>query len=209
MLPLLLEVPKIHRRLLQIFPEGTPQRTYCTREMAARTVFVMLYIGAIEGSGMWTAPKHVYRMGPGQAAHRSDQDRQAYIAAVEKRGSELPMGRWFQDNTREPIRDETLRDGLVRVGAVVTRPGLATTSSKGRYALQSAFASLFDPTLEDTRSRPRLPRGRTSIFRPGRSRACACSSVPPARRNPGCWLPCRTARPAKWKPAPRRSSPRL
>lgn len=94
-------------------------------------------------------PKHVYRMGASQAASRSQQERQAYIAAVQKRGSNLPADRWFQDNTREPIRDETLRDGLVSVGAVVTRPGLATTSSKGRYALQSAFASLFDPALRD------------------------------------------------------------
>lgn len=148
MLPPLLDVPEIHRRLLQIFPEATPRRNYCTREMAARTVFVMLYIGAIEGTGMWMAPKHVYRMGTGQSARLSEADREGYIAAVQKRGSDLPMDRWFQDNTREPIRDETLRDGLVRVGAVVVRPGLATTSSKGRYALQSALASLFDPALD-------------------------------------------------------------
>ncbi len=149
MLPPLLDIPEIHRRLLQIFPEAMPQRNYCTREMAARTVFVMLYIGAIEGTGRWMAPKHVYRMGADQSARRSDEDRQAYIAAVERRGSDLPVNRWFQDNTREPIRDETLRDGLVHVGAVVTRPGLATTSSKGRYALQSALASLFDPALDE------------------------------------------------------------
>jgi BsuBI/PstI restriction endonuclease len=148
MLPPLLDVGEIHRRLLLIFPEGTPQRNYCTREMAARTVFVMLYVGAIEGSGMWMGPKHVYRMGAGQAELQGDGDREVYIAAVEKRGSQLPVDRWFQDNTREPIRDETLRDGLVRMGAVVTRPGLATTSSRGRYALQSAFASLFDPALD-------------------------------------------------------------
>ncbi len=149
MLPPLLDVPEIQSRLLQIFPEGTQQRNYCTREMEARTVFVMLYIGAIEGTGIWMAPKHVYRMGTGQSARRSDEDRQAYIAAVEKRGSNLPADRWFQDNTREPIRDETLRDGLVRVGAVVMRPGLATTSSKGRYALQSPLSSLFDPEFQD------------------------------------------------------------
>ena len=147
MLPPLPDVPEIHRRLLQIFPEGTRQRNYCTREMAARTVFVMLYIGAIEGSGMWMGPKHVYRMGAGQAALHADREREAYIAAVERPGSQAPMDRWFQDNTREPIRDETLRDGLVRMGAVVVRPGLATTSSRGRYALQTAFASLFDPAL--------------------------------------------------------------
>jgi hypothetical protein len=149
MLPPLLDVSEIQRRLLHVFPEGTQQRNYCTREMAARTVFVMLYVGAVEGSGTWMGPKHVYRMGTGQSALRSDGDRAAYIEAVEKRGSQLPLDRWFQDNTREPIRDETLRDGLVRIGAVMMRAGVATTSSKGRYALQAAFASLFDPVLED------------------------------------------------------------
>ncbi|MGH7114413.1 MAG: BsuBI/PstI family type II restriction endonuclease [Stellaceae bacterium] len=149
MLPPLPDIRDIHQRLLRIFPEGSPQRTYCTREMAARTVFVMLYIAAVEGSGVWMGPKHVYRMGDSQAALRSDEERQAYLAAVEKRGGQLPADRWFHDNTREPIRDETLRDGLVRVGAVVTRPGVTTTSPKGRYALHSAFASLFDPLLQD------------------------------------------------------------
>lgn len=148
MLPPLLDVAEIRRRLLQIFPEGTPERNYCTREMAARAVFVMLYIGAVEGSGMWMAPKHVYRMGAVQSDRRSEQDRRAYITAVARRGSQPPSDRWFQDNTREPIRDETLRDGLVQLGAVVTRPGIATTSSKGRYALQTAFTSLFDPALQ-------------------------------------------------------------
>jgi hypothetical protein len=149
MLPPLLDVREIHLRLQQIFPEGTPQRNYCTREMAARTVFVMLYIGAIEGTGTWMAPKHVYRMGAGQSVQRADSDRSTYVAAVERRSARVPTDRWFQDTTREPIRDETLRDGLVRLGAVVTRPGLAITSSKGRYALQSEFASLFDPALRD------------------------------------------------------------
>jgi hypothetical protein len=149
MLPPLLDVSEIQHRLFQIFPEGTPQRAYCTREMAARTIFVMLYIGAIEGSGMWMAPKHVYRMGTVQSNLRSDPDRDAYIQFVQRPGSPSPGDRWFQDNTREPIRDETLKDSLVLMGAVVTRPGIPTTSSKGRYAIQSAFASLFDPALTD------------------------------------------------------------
>ena len=149
MLPPLPNISEIHRRLLATFPEGTPQRGYCTREMAARTVFVMLYAGAIEGSGVWIAPKHVYRMGDAQSRLRGDAERAAYIVAVEKPGFVAPADRWFHDNTREPIRDETLRDGLVRIGAVVTRPGLATTSSKGRYALKARFAALFDPALTD------------------------------------------------------------
>lgn len=149
MLPPLLDISEIHRRLLAIFPEGTPQRGYCTREMAARTVFVMLYAGAVEGSAVWIGPKHVYRMGDAQSNLREEADRAAYIAAVEKPGFVAPADRWFHDNTREPIRDETLRDGLVRIGAVVRRSGLATTSAKGRYALQAGFAALFDPTLTD------------------------------------------------------------
>jgi hypothetical protein len=149
MLPPLLDVAQIQIRLQLIFPEGTPQRGYVTREMAARTVFVMLYIGAIEGSGIWMAPKHVYRMGENQALQQTEGDRRDYTTAVEKPGFVAPADRWFQDNTREPIRDETLRDGLVRIGAVIIRPGLATTSSKGRYALQVGLASLFDPGLTD------------------------------------------------------------
>ena len=149
MLPPLLDVPEIHRRLLAIFPEGTPQRGYCTREMAARTVFVMLYVGAVEGSGVWLGPKHVYRMGIAQSERRDDGDRAAYLVAVEKRDFRTPEDRWFQDNTREPIRDETLGDGLVQVGAVIQRTGIPTTSSKGRYALQVQFAALLDPALAD------------------------------------------------------------
>ncbi|HZS84736.1 MAG TPA: BsuBI/PstI family type II restriction endonuclease [Stellaceae bacterium] len=147
MLPPLADPAEIHRRLQLIFPEGTPQRSYCTREIAARTIFVMLYIGAVEGTGVWLASKHVYRMGDQQSNRRTDAERQAYAEAVEKPGFVAPPDRWFQDNTREPIRDETLRDGLVRVGAVVVRPGLPTTSSKGRYAVKGSLASLFDPSL--------------------------------------------------------------
>ena len=59
MLPPLPDIFEIQVRLRAIFPEGSPRRTYCIREMAARTIFVMLYIGAIEGTGQWLGPKHV------------------------------------------------------------------------------------------------------------------------------------------------------
>lgn len=147
MLPPLPDVAEAQARLQAIFPEGSPRRNYCVREMAARTVFVMLYVGAVEGTGTWVGPKHVVRMGGAQAAERSEAARRAYAEAVERPGSTPPPDRWYQDNTREPIRDETLRDGLVRAGAVVTREGLPTTSARPRYALQSGFAGLFDPAL--------------------------------------------------------------
>ena len=51
----LLTVAVIHERLQQVFPEGTGNRNYLTREMAAKTVFVMLYAGpstaAVTGCG--------------------------------------------------------------------------------------------------------------------------------------------------------------
>ena len=147
MLTPLPDVAEVQARLRAVIAEGSPRRNYCVREMAARTVFARLYIGAVEGSGTWLGPKHVVRMGDAQAADRTEAGRRGYASAVERPGSPPPPDRWYQDNTREPIRDETLKDGLVQAGAVVTRPGMATTSSKPRYALQAAFSELFDPAL--------------------------------------------------------------
>ena len=69
-LPPLLAVIDIHERLQTIFPEGTANRIYVTREIAAKTVFVMLYIGAVEGTECWLRPDQVTRMTDAQAACR-------------------------------------------------------------------------------------------------------------------------------------------
>jgi hypothetical protein len=146
-LPELLPIPEIRSRLEEIFPEGTTNRAYFTREMAARVVFVMLYAGAIERLGRWLGPKHVYGMSDAQAERRGESDRLHYGNEAWK-ARFRPIGdRWYADTTREPIRDETLRDALVRVGAVVQNHELATTSSKPRYAMADDFAALFDPSL--------------------------------------------------------------
>ena len=147
-LPPLPSVKTIHDRLRQVFPEGTPNRNYCTREIAAKTIFVMLYTGAIESRASFLRPNQVTRMTDAQAALCSDDDRVAWTkSSLLKQESEIP-GRWYAVDTREPIRDETLRDGLVRIGAVVVRPNVATTSSIPRYALADGFAALFHPDLE-------------------------------------------------------------
>lgn len=138
---------EVHERLQSIFPEGSSNRAYVTRMLAASTVFVALYIAAIEGSGTFLGPKHIYRMTDEQAVKTSDTERAAYTAKVQRSGSHIAGERWYQDNTREPIRDETLREGLVAIGAVTERTDLATTSSKPRYALTSRFAELFDPNI--------------------------------------------------------------
>jgi len=134
-------------RLQMIFPQGSRNRTYCVREMAASTVFAMLYIGAIEATGVYLAPKHIYRMTVDQALSATVEERRRYRDAALRPGFSPAGTRWYADNTREPIRDETLREGLVQAGAVVLRLDLPTTSSKPRYALRSEFAALFDPRL--------------------------------------------------------------
>ena len=146
-LPKLLPVPQVRDRLRSIFPDGTPFRNYVTRRMAARTVFVMLYTGAVEGSQRWLRPDQVTRMTDDQAQLAGEDAREAWSRQSMRPASGDILGRWYAANTREPIRDETLRAGLVRTGAVKEREGLATTSPRPRYALAKAFAGLFDPGL--------------------------------------------------------------
>ena len=148
-LPPLLPVPDIHERLQAIFPDGTANRNYVTREIASKTVFVMLYIGAVEGAERWVRPDQVTRMSDRQAVLADDGDRTEWLEKSMRRAAGQIDGRWYAANTREPIRDETLREGLVRIGAVKEREGLPTTSPLPRYALAQEFAALFDPTLTE------------------------------------------------------------
>jgi hypothetical protein len=133
----------VAERLPLIFPEGTPNRGYCVRRSAASTIFAALYIGAVEGAERYLGPVHVYRMTDQQAARSDQAAREAYRKNFKARGS-----RWYADNTREQVRDESLRDGLVAIGAVIKRDDLPTTAKTPRYALKKDFASLFDPALQ-------------------------------------------------------------
>lgn len=146
-LPPLLPFFEIQKRLLEIFPEGTPNRGYCTREIAAKTVFVMLYIGAVKSRGVYIRPNQVTRMTNAQAEKVMDEERLTWAKASLARESHNISGRWYAVDTREPIRDETLKDGLVATGAVLVKANVATTSSIPRYTLASSFAGLFDPHL--------------------------------------------------------------
>lgn len=145
--PELLPVAEIQRRLFEIFPDGTPNRGYCTREIAAKTIYVMLYIEAVEGGGH-LRPDQVTRMTNAQARRTDDASRAKWARTSLQKGGDVP-GRWYAANTREPIRDETLREGLIRTGAATARSDLPTTSAVPRYALKGSFAKLFDPSLKD------------------------------------------------------------
>src|SRR5260370_29987240 len=80
-LPPLLPFSEIQTRLLEIFPEGTPNCGYCTREIAAKTVFVMLYVGAVESRAVYIRPNQVTRMTNAQADKITDEERLAWAKA--------------------------------------------------------------------------------------------------------------------------------
>lgn len=82
-----------------------------------------------------------------QAVLNTDAARFEYTSECAKPGYTSLGTPWYADTSREPIRDETLRHGLVRAGAAVERDGIPVTSPKPRYALERAFAMLFDPSL--------------------------------------------------------------
>jgi hypothetical protein len=140
---------QIQARLRQIFPEGTSDRNYLVSDVATKTIFTMIYINAVEGeeTPVYLTPKHVYRMTEEQSRRQDEAARLHYVDLC-RRPSYLPDGRrWYQDNTREVIRDETLRGGFVDKGVILVDNSVPTSSSKGRYILSRHFAELF--TLED------------------------------------------------------------
>jgi len=147
-LPALLPVSDIHKRLPSIFPEGCPNRNNCVWDIAARTIFVMLYVGAIEGRDVWIRPDQVTRMTDAQSVLHDKISRLKWAEISRKSSRGETPGRWYAVNTRESIRDDTLRSALIANGAVVERSGLPTTSPAPRYALQLDFADLFNPRLK-------------------------------------------------------------
>lgn len=149
-LPPYIGVDEIRRRLPLIFPPGSPGADFCTRDIAGSVVFAFLYTGAIDGTSRWCGPKQVYRMSDEQAALTSDAERLNYATDSTKAGFKERGKAWYADTTREPIRDEVIRQGLLVVDAVKQNQAIATTSSKPRYCLTKGFAALFDPTTTGT-----------------------------------------------------------
>lgn len=107
----------------------------------------MLYIGAVEPAARFLGPKHVYMMSDKQAGLSTDAARIDYAVAAAKNGFASLGKPWYANNTREPIRDEGIRQFLLSVGAATERQDLPKTSPHGRYALTKEFAALFDPAL--------------------------------------------------------------
>lgn len=147
-------IETIENRLALSIPGALDPRGWARREIAAKTVFVMLYGLAIEGEDRWIRPTAVADMTDEQAQILDPRSRIEWLDRVQSRNRprEVP-GRWYGENTRESIRDETLNT-LVDLDVVKVRRGLPTTSPKPRYALARSYVDLLDPEL----LRPRLSR---------------------------------------------------
>lgn len=107
----------------------------------------MFYAGAIEGHDRWLRPSMVTDMTDRQAALKADTVRKDWYLKASSSAKIRPAKPWFAPNSREQIRDETIRLGLIPNGAVIERKGLPTTSPLPKYALAQDFAALFDETL--------------------------------------------------------------
>ncbi len=147
-LPVVPRLPLIAERLAQIFPEGTEHRNYVVRSMAVNTIFVMFYVGAVEGSGRFMRPSQVTDMTDDQAELLGHNEREDWTKLSLSPNKDRPAVSWYKSNTREPIRDETLRLGFIPLGAVIERTDLPTTSAKPKYALARDFVPLFDEALD-------------------------------------------------------------
>ena len=112
-------------RLRGVFPQRNAKPKFLRSRVGGQHSVCRVVHRGNEGSGRYLAPKHVYRMTSKQTT-RDDSSPIWSGEAVQGRG-EIAGTRWYADNTREPIRDETLREGLVAVGAVIARSDLPTT----------------------------------------------------------------------------------
>lgn len=166
-LPALLPWSDIHSRLAEIFPPGMQNREHSIWEISAKTIFVMLYTGAIEGRDAWMRPDQVTKMTDAQASRTADADRCDWIALSLKPGRDDVPGRWYAVNSRESIRDDTIRYSLIENGAVIERAGLKTTSPSPRYALQAEFAALLDPGLDEATFKAKADAWRVKHLNPG------------------------------------------
>jgi hypothetical protein len=141
-LPHLPTLATLARRLQLIFPEGARNRANAIADRAARTAFVMLYVGAVENAGIWARPDQVTRMTDRQASKTGNVERAAWRRASLLKAVGSTAGRWYSVNSREGIRDDTLRYAWQPLGAVIERQGLPTTSSTPRWALAKDLATI-------------------------------------------------------------------
>jgi hypothetical protein len=130
-----------------IFPEEFPDRSILVGIMAARVFFVFLYGGFVEGLDRFLRPSYVYLFTQEQAQKTSDADRLEWLNTAKRPGFRSTGKRWYADTSREPIRDDLMRNQLLRMGIMQKRPGYSPTSSSPINFLSADFAALLAPSL--------------------------------------------------------------
>ena len=177
-LPAMLEDRDAYQERLQlIVPATVTGVTHTANPAAAATVFVMMYVGAIDGVNP-VRPTTITWMSDPLARHRDPETRLGYYRAaarseraVDELAAEDRGEVWYANNSREPVRDESLR-ALVENGAVLVDVEVPTNSSRGRYTLTPEFAHLFDPELQGDELRDAIAEWQETHLTPvGRARA--------------------------------------
>lgn len=146
-LPPLISIGEVRERLNLVFPESFPDRGILVGIMASRVIYVFMYGGFIEGHGRYLRPSFVYFFTEDQAQKTTDEERSYWLSNASKAGFRPEGARWYADTSREPIRDDLMRNQLLRLGIMHKRPGSVTTASTPVNFISADFAALFAPCL--------------------------------------------------------------
>lgn len=163
----LVSLKEVQERLNQIFPEAFPDRRILVGTMATRVVYVFLYGDFIEGNDCYLRPSHVYFFTAEQAKKTSRGERAAWCRYAGKPGFRPPGKRWYADNSRESIRDDLMRNTMLRFGIAHKQSGVAVTSSKPIWYLDMSFAALFHPSLKGRYLEQAIAKWRESALNAG------------------------------------------
>ncbi|WP_147450919.1 BsuBI/PstI family type II restriction endonuclease [Streptomyces hoynatensis] len=148
---------------------------------ASAIVFVAMYVGAI-GDNAPIRPSTITWMSDAVAERRKDSERRGYYTAAMKKEKDVisfcdaigvqrgPI--WYANNSREPVRDESI-DALINNGAVLNiRTHLSTNSPLARYTLAPDFAALLVPEMTGSALHEAIAKWQKTHLTPtGRRRA--------------------------------------
>jgi hypothetical protein len=168
-------------RLKIIFPPGAFD-TVLSNRLAASSVAVMVYVGAVvndEGAphpeNVWVRPQTVLSMSDEALARISDSDRRAWADAAAMQVKDITTllrqwghehHRWYATDSRETVRDETWPKWRTH-GAARRREDLAPGSPRPRWALTASFADLFNPGLDGPALVSAIEQWRATHMTPG------------------------------------------
>lgn len=146
------------QRLRMVFPRKAFDADLSS-PISAAGVVAMIYVGAVDDGDdtVWARPSTVLWMQEEVLAAGTSDDQRIAWGKAAMRGSKkvndlvgtwgLAFQPWYAQDSREPLRDDSW-NSLHNNNAMVSKPGVKTTSSAPRWALADHFADLFDPQLD-------------------------------------------------------------